>query len=151
MPYCDVATILKVNPELPQVEADPGYTRVTEIIDTVTIPKAESLINAMLCTRYSIPFNPVPRLITALAVDQTTVFTDSELDQGAGEKAESDARYERALKTLSEIKSGFIPLVDETTGELLPEKDDGDRDSGGIYTVRRYDDESIFTMEDPLL
>jgi len=152
MPYCEVATILKVNPELPQEAEDTGYDRVVEIIEQVTIPKAESIIHSMLADRYRVPISePVPRLITSLMIDLVTVYTDTELDQGRGEKAETDSRYESALSILVQIRDGKIPLVDDSSGAVFAEKTSGDRDSEGIHAVDRYGSEPAFSMEDHLL
>lgn len=93
-------------------EADEALERITS-----TVQQAESLINGFLAKRrYTLPLNPVPRLVTGWTRDITRYYLHK--DRVSSEGTDPIVRaYNDALKLLTMIEQGKFSLGGED--ELL--------------------------------
>jgi phage gp36-like protein len=84
---------------LPDDEGDDGRAYAAAASD------ADSLIDSYLAARYAVPLSTVPPLILGIAAD----LTRHELYDDAPPK-EVEARYERAIELLEQIRDGELLL-----------------------------------------
>lgn len=100
------------------------------------IADADALIDGYLGSRYAVPFTTVPPLIKKLSVDIAIYYLHQgyqELKMPEGVKE----RYDDAIRSLEELKSGEILLAGSTSAAAL---------SAFIRTNKTADDR-IFTAE----
>lgn len=88
-------------------------------IFSLHIDRAESLVNAKVAQRYSLPFSTVPPLIRTITQDIATYMAiRGTLNQDGKVKNVYLEDYEKAMSLLDEVVSGAITLVD-TQGTAL--------------------------------
>ena len=82
--------------------------------------KAESVVNAAVSARYSLPFTTVPPLLRSLAEDIACYFSlrGSYVQDGQNRQEYMDD-YKQALETLEKIEKGSIKLT-LTDGSAVP-------------------------------
>lgn len=103
--YCDESAFAQRFGEkelaelLPEDEGDDGRVYAAAASD------ADSLIDSYLAGRYAVPLAVVPALIVGLAAD----LTRHELYDDAPPK-EVEARYQRAIELLEQIRDGELDL-----------------------------------------
>ena len=133
--YTIAADILAVLPGLPQTSTAAGYSATVAIINS-HITRSDALIDAKLARRYSVPLattaTSTPPLISSLSQDVTSWFCYRSLfSKDSSQRFEYlDDFYAHAIKTLDEISSGMIDLVN-TAGSVISEVNV----SGKVYST----------------
>jgi phage gp36-like protein len=109
MAYCTITDIEAPEEDLIDL-TDDGDTGVVnqEVVDKA-IATAGELIDGYLRGRYTLPLDPVPGLLTALAADITLYRLYARRPRLTIPES-LDGRYKNALKLLSEIQKGTVTL-----------------------------------------
>lgn len=88
-------------------------------IFSLHIDRAESVVNAKVAQRYSLPFSVVPPLIRTITQDIATYMAiRGTLNQDGKVKNVYLEDYEKAMSLLDEVVAGAVTLVD-TQGSAL--------------------------------
>lgn len=115
MPY---ATITEVVNTLPQVGSISTITSLQ--IFTATV-RADSVINAMLSRRYTVPITPSPPLLTTICCDLTLYRLMRRFFSGEQQNdSEWPDRYKEAMELLEKLADGEIQLVDSGGTIVVP-------------------------------
>lgn len=141
-------SLLTIVPGLPQTTTStPAYTATGAII-TAHITRAESLINAKIAKRYSVPISPAPPLLTALTEDITAYYTyRSVYSQDNHNRLEYFEELKKdAFATLEMIREGDVDLVN-SAGSVIAERTD-EADSICDSNTKNYT--PAFGVDDPL-
>jgi len=144
--YCDLDDVKKVLPEAEIIGLTDDNSPPVEVDEdnlNEAVFHAEDVINCHLLGKYTIPLNPVPRLIKNIAVD-ITVFRlyarrpDVSVPEGVLE------RYKNAIKLLESINKGFlsIGLVDPQ-GSENPEI----LETHGSFRCNKTADDKVFNKD----
>jgi len=108
MPYCTQDDLIKELSEVTLIELtdDTGAGVVTVATVTDAIKDADSEID-IYCSRYQVPFNPVPDIIGKLSQD-IAIYNLHSRRPGMPENRKK--RYDDAIKFLTNISKGIISL-----------------------------------------
>jgi phage gp36-like protein len=109
--YCSIDDIRKNIPDVSLIELtdDNGTGQIENSIVSEAIAYADSTIDGYLRGRYSLPLNPVPKIIQKISIDIAIYHIYSrrfELEMPEG----MQKRYENAVKLLEAIRKGIIEL-----------------------------------------
>jgi phage gp36-like protein len=144
VPYCTLIDIFARIPEesVKQLTDDEGANEVVEDRVNQAIADADALIDGYLGGRHSLPLDPVPSLITKLAVD-ISIYNlyarkiDTELPKAVSE------RYQNAMKVLDQIQKGMVTLGvgNEVSGASAT-------GGTGTYRSNKTNDDRIFPKDE---
>lgn len=107
--YCSLDDIRKNIPDISLIELtdDNGTGQINTGIAEEAIEYADSTIDGYLRGRYTLPLNPVPKIIQKISIDIAIYHIYSrrfELEMPEG----MQKRYENAIKLLENIQKGVI-------------------------------------------
>lgn len=102
--------------DLQQLADDDELTLTPEDIVTAAIADADALIDGYLGKRYTVPFDPVPALITKLSADLAAYNLYSHRPQVETPRPVED-RYRDALGMIKMLVSGEMTLDSPLAGE----------------------------------
>ncbi|HOM26549.1 MAG TPA: DUF1320 family protein [Defluviitoga tunisiensis] len=121
-----------------------GY--ITENQINIWITEAESVIDAKLSKRYTLPLSFVPDIIKTLALELTEYFSEKELHTPTSSGDEVRwlyPRYDRIMEILDQISQGNLILVDSDGNPLEISKV-----KLNILTSNHLNIKQIFSMKD---
>mgnify|MGYP000002900306 CR=1 FL=1 len=134
--YCSIDDIRKNIPDISLIELtdDNGTGQIENTIVSEAIAYADSTIDGYLRGRYSLPLNPVPKIIQKISIDIAIYHIYSrrfELEMPEG----MQKRYENAVKLLEAIRKGTIELgITTQTGQT----------GTGYYITNKVEEDRIF-------
>lgn len=146
MAYATRANVLLIVPDLPNTTSANGFSITAKTIDT-HITRSDSLVDAAISKRYSIPQSPTPPLLATISDDITAwmTFRSYYTQDNHNTFDHFDEMKEKAFETLSMIREGEIDLFD-TAGSLITEKTAELANS--IVDSNTIDFQSVFDMDD---
>lgn len=119
MAYCTLADIEAAQDDLIELTDDSDAGTVDQTVVDKAIATASELIDGYLRGRYTLPLDPVPGLLTALAADVTLYRLYARRPRLAVPESLSD-RYKNALKILENIQKGLVTLGAGTPEVVTP-------------------------------
>lgn len=116
------ATVADVQQRWPLIERSKS---VTEGDITAIIAAEQSIVDAKLGGRYSVPFSPVPAVIATITADLATyrLITTRLAAQRTDKEYEAANPFKRSLELLDEIACGKIDLVSDSGAALASTSD----------------------------
>lgn len=106
------------------------------------VANADALINAYVGTVYALPFSTTPALIEKLSGEITAyLIMRTEFSRDAINLSQYLAEYEKAIKTLEEIRDGKLLLFNSSNAELAK--------SGDVLQSNNMDYNTTFDMAEP--
>ena len=120
MPYCAIADIEASEQDLIDLTDDNGDGVINQTVMDKAIATAGELVDGFLRGRESLPLDPVPGLLTALAADIALYRLYGRRPRLAIPDSLSD-KYKNALKLLENIQKGQVILgAVQVGGEITP-------------------------------
>jgi len=149
MAYSTFTSILTILPGLPQTDTSNGYTETTVII-AKHITRADSMIDAKISKRYSIPVSDAP-ILTAISEDITSYYTYRSFytQDNLNRNEYFEELKVEALACLDDIRNGDIDLVD-SSGNVINENSEENNqaiDSTTINEQTFFDTDSPFNWK----
>lgn len=131
--YCTLFDLLAVVQEadLVQLTDDDGQGVIDEEKAAAAIAAAEDLVDGYLRGRYTLPLDPIPKLVTRIAVD-ISLFNLYKRRLSLKMPESLEKSFDNSMKVLGQIQSGKVSLgVDTGTstgpGEFKTNKRSEDR------------------------
>lgn len=93
-------------------DADTGAVDAAVVAGAIT--EAAGMVDGFLRGRYPLPLNPVPEIITTIALDVSVYYLYARKPEFDPPEAVSD-RYKSALVLLQRIQDGKMPLYETST------------------------------------
>ena len=107
--YASSTTMRRAHSEQNLIQlTDPDLQEINEARLTYALQTASNEIDGYLAQRYSLPINPVPKLLADMAVD--IAFFTLHLAQAATISPDIRKRYEDRIGHLSRLASGALAL-----------------------------------------